>query len=263
VVLALYHAEPVANSMKALVCLHEKGLAFESRYVDLLKFEQHEPAFVAINPNGQVPVLVHDGAVVTESTVINEYLDEAFPERPLKPADAFGRARMRIWSKYVDEQFCPALSMWGWHRMVRQVALSVERETFLKLLERIPLKEQRDKWATIAGDSFSADQLAESRRRLADAVARMEAILAGSQWLAGAGYSLADVNTFSMASGAVRMFPELGEGKPRFENWLARMTARPAVRAALATPSRAPLALASDLDPRPDVAAAASGRRRA
>jgi glutathione S-transferase len=69
--LELYHAEPVANSMKPLICLHEKGLDFVSHYVDLLRFEQHAPEFVKINPNGQVPVLVHDGNAITESTVIN------------------------------------------------------------------------------------------------------------------------------------------------------------------------------------------------
>ena len=57
----LYHAEPAANSLKALLSFKEKGLEFESVYVDLHKFEQHEPWFVAINPEGQVPVLDHDG----------------------------------------------------------------------------------------------------------------------------------------------------------------------------------------------------------
>ena len=81
--LELYHAEPVANSMKVLLCLKEKGLEFKSHYVDLLAFEQHEPWFVALNTNAQVPVLVHDGKVITESTVINEYLENVFPEAPL------------------------------------------------------------------------------------------------------------------------------------------------------------------------------------
>jgi glutathione S-transferase len=67
--LHLYHAEPVANSMKSLLCLREKGLDFASHYVDLLRFEQRGEDFVKLNPNGQVPVLVHDGAVITESTV--------------------------------------------------------------------------------------------------------------------------------------------------------------------------------------------------
>ena len=101
--LELYHAEPVANSMKPLLCLKEKGLAFVSHYVDLLKFEQHRPEYVAINPNGQVPTLVHNGAIINESTVINEYLDEVFPEVPLRPSNPVDRARMRIWSKFIDE----------------------------------------------------------------------------------------------------------------------------------------------------------------
>jgi glutathione S-transferase len=79
--------------MKSLLCLKEKGLEFVSHYVDLLRFEQHQPDFVKVNPNGQVPVLVHDGAVITESAVINEYLDDAFPEVPLRPADLVRLAR--------------------------------------------------------------------------------------------------------------------------------------------------------------------------
>src|ERR1700680_20480 len=125
--LHLHHAEPVANSMKSLLCLKEKGLDFVSHYVDLLRFEQHRDDFVKLNPSGQVPVLVHDGAVITESTVINEYLDEVFPEPPLHSDDPVARARMRVWSKFVDEYFCPALSMIGWHHMVRIVAKRLKK----------------------------------------------------------------------------------------------------------------------------------------
>ena len=92
--LELYHAEPVVNSMKCLHCLKEKSLDFVSHYVNLLLFEQHSPEFVKLNPNGQVPVLIHDGAVITESTVINEYLDDVFPQVPLRPASFVERARM-------------------------------------------------------------------------------------------------------------------------------------------------------------------------
>ena len=65
--LELHHYEPYANSMKCLICLEEKGLAFTSRYVDILRFEQHAAAFLKINPNGQVPVLVHDSKTIVES----------------------------------------------------------------------------------------------------------------------------------------------------------------------------------------------------
>ena len=240
--LELYHAEPVANSMKPLICLKEKGLDFVSHYVDLLRFEQHAPAFVKINPNGQVPVLVHDGGIITESTVINEYLDDAFPDMPLRPRDLVARARMRVWSKFIDEYFCPALSMIGWHIMVRRIAKAIDKNEFEKLLERIPLQEQRDKWATIAGESFTEEQLADSRRRCGVSIQRMEEILKKYKWLACDEYSLADVNSYSMAAGMPRLMPEHMNEKnaPRALEWLARMDERPAVKAALAMPNKVP-----------------------
>jgi len=243
--LELYHAEPVANSMKPLLCLKEKGLAFVSHYVDLLKFEQHRPEYVAINPNGQVPTLVHNGAIINESTVINEYLDEVFPEVPLRPSNPVDRARMRIWSKYIDEYFCPALSMLGWHAMVRKVAQSLAKNELEEMLSHVPLKEQRDKWATVAGESFSAEQLADSRRRLGVSIQRMEKILTESEWLAGTTYSLADVNSYSMVAGVPRLAPEHMSAKttPRTVAWLEKMNARPAVQAALAMPNKVPEAL--------------------
>jgi len=243
--LDLYHAEPVANSMKVLLCLKEKDLAFVSHYVDLLRFEQHRAEFVAINPNGQVPVLVHDGAVITESTVINEYLEDVFPEVPLRPSDPVHAAQMRVWSKFVDEYFCPALSMIGWHTMVRKVAQSLNKDQLDEVLERIPLKEQRDKWATIAGESFTPAQLAESRRKIGVSIERLENLLKVSEWIAGPGYSLADVNSYSMVAGVPRFFPDLMNEKltPRSVGWLQRMNERPAVKAALAMPNKVPEAL--------------------
>ncbi len=240
--LELYHAEPVANSMKVLICLKEKGLDFVSHYVDLLRFEQHEPEFVTLNPNGQVPVLVHDGAVITESTVINEYLEDVFPEPRLRPRDPVSRAQMRIWSKFVDEYFCPALSMIGWHILVRRIAQAIDKDELEKILERIPLKEQRDKWATVAGSSFTEEQLADSRRKLGVSLEKMEAILKERKWLACNEYSLADVNTYSMVAGLPRMMPDLLniDTAPHVLDWLNRMNARPAVQEALEMPNKVP-----------------------
>jgi glutathione S-transferase len=243
--LELYHAEPGANSMKCLHCLKEKQIEFVSHYVDLLRFEQHSPEFVKLNPNGQVPVLVHDGAIITESTVINEYLDEVFPEIPLRPADPVGRARMRIFSKFVDEYFCPALSMWGWHIMVRRIAQSFAKDEFEKILGRIPLKEQRDKWATVAGDSFTPEQLEDAKRKIGVSIERMEKILSESRWLAGPTYSLADINAYPMVAGVRRTFPEILNASvaPKSWAWLETVEERPATQAALAMENRVPQTL--------------------
>lgn len=237
--LKLYHAEPVANSLKSLIPLHEKLLPFESIYVDLHKFEQHEPWFVAINPEGQVPVLDHDGVIVTHTTVINEYVEDAFPEaRPLRPSDAAGKARMRYWNKFIDEHVMNYVSMHGWHRMVGVIARGLESGEFAKLVERIPLHEQREKWKT-ARSGFSEADLGNATRKIEVAVDKVEAQLRLTPWLAGEMFTLADVNFFSHCGMMLaRMFPELGKAArcPRLLDWEARVRARPGVAAALRMP---------------------------
>jgi glutathione S-transferase len=239
--LKLYHAEPAANSLKALLSLKEKALPFESIYVDLHKFEQHEPWFVAINPEGQVPVLDHDGVIITHTTVIGEYLEDAFPEAPpLRPADPVGKARMRYWNKFVDEHVMNYVSIHGWHRMVGVIARSIESDEFERLVARIPLYEQREKWRT-ARSGFSEGDLANATRKIEVAVDKVEKQLAQTPWLAGSMYTLADINFYSMCGMAVqRMFPEMNVEKraPRLVEWVARMNARPGVKAALAMPNK-------------------------
>ena len=234
--LELYHAEPGANSMKPMLCLKEKGIEFVSRYIDFRKFEQHDPEFVKINPNGQVPVLVHDGRIITESTVINEYIEDVFPGVPLRPVDPYFRAQMRVWTKFIDEYYCPALSMIGWHLRVRNLLKDMSQEEIRTMLEKVPLEEQKQKWATVAGESFTEEQLADSRRRLKVSLDRHEERLRKWKWLAGPEYSLADVDDYPMTAAMPRLFPEIFNDKdtPRSVGWLQRMNDRPAVKAALA-----------------------------
>lgn len=234
--LELYHYEPYANSMKNMVALYEKGVEFVSRYVDILKFEQHADWFVKLNPNGQVPVLVHDGKVIVESTVINEYLDEVFPQVPLRPADAFDRHRMRVVSKWTDEILMPSVSMLGWHIRFQPFAKSITEEEFHRRLAKIPLQEMRDKWVTTRNGAFTENELNASRRKIRWMSGKMEEILAQAPWLAGDHYSLADINTYPMIEGATRLYAEFcnRDNIPNCMDWLARISERPAVKAAFA-----------------------------
>ncbi|MEP7007594.1 MAG: glutathione S-transferase family protein, partial [Sphingomonas bacterium] len=168
--LKYYHAEPLANSLKSMAPLFEKGLAFESVYVNLHKFEQHSEWFTAINPEGQVPVLDHDGTIITHTTVINEYLEDAFPDTPpLRPNTPEGNARMRYWNKFVDEHVTNHVSMHGWHRMVRIIARKIDSGEFEHLMERVPLPDQRKKWMA-ARSGFSDEQLANATEKVEYAV---------------------------------------------------------------------------------------------
>lgn len=238
--LELYHAEPLANSMKVLLALTEKQLPFRSHYVDLHRFEQHEPWFLAINPSGQVPVLVHDGATIVESTVINEYLEDVFPEIPLRPASPLQAAQVRIMAKYVDDHVMPSVSMIAWHFRVRAVAQRTDPEEMAARIARIPLATQRAKWATIAGASFSEEELALSRARIGEAAAKFEAALREHEWLGGESYSLADINAFSHIGARFAWFPEAFSqaATPASLAWAARMEERPAVRILTAMENR-------------------------
>ncbi len=113
----LYHWEPNANSGKPMLALMEKGVAFNSHYLDLLSFDQHKPDYLAVNPQGTIPAMTHGHRVLTESTAIMEYVDEAFDGPQLMPTDAQARWRVGWWTSGYEwsgvsvEEF-PHLQRW-------------------------------------------------------------------------------------------------------------------------------------------------------
>jgi glutathione S-transferase len=105
-----YHHGSSACAAKVRFALEEKHLRWTGHVVDIFRGEQFRPEFLPLNPKAVVPVLVHEGFVIAESTVICEYLDDAFIERPLYPETARARAQVRLWTKAVDEELHPACS---------------------------------------------------------------------------------------------------------------------------------------------------------
>ena len=230
--LKLYSFGPGANSLKPLLALYEKGLPFESRFLNPGKFEHHEDWFKQINPNGQVPALDHDGRIITESTVICEYLEDVFPDAPpLRPADPYLAAQMRIWTKWVDEYFCWCVSTIGWHRRVGVMARAYSDEAFEAYVKRIPIYEQQVKWRR-AREGFPQDLLDEEMRKIAFSVKKLEARLRESVWLAGPDYTLADICNFAIANGMENNYAELVNDKdtPHLIDWIKRINDRPACR---------------------------------
>jgi glutathione S-transferase len=231
----LYHGGAAANSLKALLPLFEKRVDFKSRLMSLVNFEQHEPWFVKINPLGQVPVLVHDDRVLNESTLINEYVDDTFPGLPLKPSDAFGRHQMRLWTKFVDEYFCPALSFLGWHAMIKNAVAHLSKEEFEAKVARIPLKEQQDKWRESAAQKWTPEQLDDWHRKVKVSIERIEHGMQGV-WMMGEQFTLADVSVFAMLINMPVRYAEIvnERASPKVIAWYARMLARDSVKQALA-----------------------------
>lgn len=232
--LELYHWEPTVNSGELLICLREKGVAFVSRYVDLLRFEQHSSRFLALNPRGEVPVLVHEARVLTETTLVLEYLDEVFTDVPLTPESLVERYCMRIWTKLANDYYAPALTLIGWHeRMASQIS-ALDREVFRTRADWLP-EDRRALWQSALDDAYAAGYLARADQQLEVVARRMEEALSGTEWLAGERYSLADIAMYPATSALQALRPALVSrgGSPRLAAWLDRMRARPAVQAAL------------------------------
>jgi glutathione S-transferase len=238
--LKYYHAEPLANSLKSMIPLIEKGLPWQSIYVDLHRFEQHQPWLSRSTPKGRCRCSITTASSSRTRLSSNEYLEDVFPELPLRPRDPLGATRMRYWNKFCDEQVMNYVSMHGWHRTVGVIARSVESGEFERLMERIPLPDQRTKWRT-ARSGFSEQDLAHATEKILYAVDKVERQLGETTWIAGNDYTLADINFFSYCGVSVeRMFPEMEIGKrcPRLVAWGERMRARPAVKRALAGEDR-------------------------
>jgi glutathione S-transferase/GST-like protein len=224
----LYHWEPNAACARVLIALTEKGLEFQSHYVDVLAFEQHRPEFLKLNAMGETPVLVQGDEAFTESSYICEYLDELEPERPLMPKAPLARWKARAWQKYVDDYLAASISDLAW------AAYGQKGGNFEAVAERVPVKERRDVWTRLA-KGLGEDDLDKARERVRLCVEKMEADLAAGPWLAGDDYSLADIAVYAYAAYLPKLTPELVDAAaaPRSADWLKRMGERPAVRAAM------------------------------
>jgi GSH-dependent disulfide-bond oxidoreductase len=233
--LTIYHWEPNANSGKPILAAFEKGVAFESVYVDMLGFEQHQPEYLKVNPNGTVPAMVHDGKLVQESTVMMEYIDDAFEGPSLRPVDAHERWRMRWWGRFFDQFVGPSISMFGWSFFVGPAVRERDPEELRARIERIPLKERRIAWSKAIYGTFSPDEMQESARRIAFGVGHLEDALSEHPWVAGSTYSIVDIAGFNMMAGLPVMMPDVvsDEKTPHILKWLRTIYRRPAVGKAL------------------------------
>jgi glutathione S-transferase len=109
----LYSGPLSLFSRKVEIALREKRLAFDRVMVPFSQAEGYFPKHsdvLAANPKGQVPVLVDGDPTLFDSTVINEYLDEAHPKPPLLPCEPAGRARCRLLELAADEVLLPRIA---------------------------------------------------------------------------------------------------------------------------------------------------------
>ncbi|MBI1778950.1 MAG: glutathione S-transferase family protein [Proteobacteria bacterium] len=199
----LYSGPLSLFARKVEIALHEKQLAFERIMVPFTQasgYSPKHPAVLAANPKGQVPVLVDGDLTLFDSTVIFEYLNEAYPEPPLYPPSPPERARCRLIELNADEILLPPL-----------VRLMKRTEPPDPNPERQKLREA---------------EAVEAERTLLGHYARLEAELADQEFFCGR-FSVADIALFMSILFALRLRGPRLEANKGLARWYERVGARP------------------------------------
>ncbi len=189
----LYHNAMSTCSQKVRFALAEKALAWQGRHLNLRAGDQQQPAYLRLNPNAVVPTLVNAGTVVIESTVINEFIDDAFPSPVLRPEAPAERAKMRLWTKQLDEGLHAATSVISNAIAFRHQKIARGQAAVEQLLANIPDPNKREQQRSTLVDGARSPFFADAVIKFDALFARMDAALADQRWLTGQQFSLADI----------------------------------------------------------------------
>src|SRR5437899_351630 len=228
----LYNAPQSTCSQRVRFVLNAKGLPFEEVKLDLLEGDQLKPDYLALNPNGVVPTLEHDGNIVIDSSVIIEYLDEIAPEpESFTPRDPVARARMRALMRFIDEMPAAAVRVPTFNLAFLPRFAAMSEQEFVAFAESKPLRKEF--MLKMGREGFSEKDMNEALDRLGRTLMRMESAIrsSGGPWLQGKRPTLADV---AVMPAIVRM-ADLGldtmwKEKPLIARWFDAIRSHPAFK---------------------------------
>ncbi|NQV55236.1 MAG: glutathione S-transferase family protein [Rhodospirillales bacterium] len=225
--LELYHNDMSTCAMKVRMTLAEKGLEWKGHHLDLRAADQLKPEYLKMNPNGVVPTLVDFGQVIIESTVINEYLDDAFPQIPLRPHGARPRAQMRMWTKKLDEGLHNHTSTISSAMAFRYQFVDQGTEALEKMFAAMPDPAKRERRKDLITNGIRSNIFPDALRAWNKTLGEMEEALSNSPWLTGSEFSLADISYAPyMTRWDHLQLNEMWANRPRLADWYDRIRQR-------------------------------------
>jgi glutathione S-transferase len=240
--LELYTSEPNTFFLKPLIALHEKRATFTSRWLDtdaLAHFATGKSDEVEANLHleREGPLLDHDGTLISGSYFMLEYIAETLPGVALMPAAPYDCYRARASGQFLGAHLGSLVPILGCVKYTAPRLSALDRATLESTLARVEPLERRNAWLALLNGTYTPQILTTAHERLQLPVARIEKTLADGEWLAGPAYSIADIDAFAMLRPLPDLAPALVNPRdtPRIADFLARIEARPAVQAALAT----------------------------
>jgi glutathione S-transferase len=196
----LYDFLPCPFGQKVRIALAEKSLSYELASIDISKGEQRLPEIRRLNPYGRVPILVDEDTVVYDSTIINEYLDDEYPDPPILPRIEYSslRARARLFEDFADTSFTPQVG-----QLMAEMAKGEGERDQNRLL-----------------------RLRQTIERVLDYVNRE---LQGQHFLAGE-FSVADIGFVPRLVILGQLGIEAGASRSNVDTWLRRLLERPSIQ---------------------------------
>ncbi|HEY2387533.1 MAG TPA: glutathione S-transferase family protein [Candidatus Binatia bacterium] len=229
--LVLYDAPGSPCARRVRIVLLEKGLGWETRLVDLMRMQQKDPAYLALNPNGVVPTLLHGDRVLYESNVITEYLDEIFPEPRLYPVDPWRRAQAKMWQAFelaMAKEFRPLMYM----RVIGPIDRLRPRHEVLADARRSTDDPSHLDWIqrVYDGTAVAETEATLLARQLYGRLDRLERALDGRTFLVDDTFSIADVSVLPrVAMYPMVQLPIEPQRYPNVGRWLADAGQRPSL----------------------------------
>ncbi|HME29078.1 MAG TPA: glutathione S-transferase N-terminal domain-containing protein [Pseudolabrys sp.] len=226
----LYNAPQSTCSQRVRFVFNAKKLPFEEVKLNLLEGDQLKPDYLKLNPNGVVPTLDHDGAIIIDSNVITEYLDEVAPGSRFTPEDPVRRARMRALMHFIDEMPAAAVRVPTFNLAFLPSFQKMGSEAFAAMAASKPLR--REFMLSMGQTGFPKHEMDAALARLRRTYERMDAEIekSGGPWLLGKQITLADV---AVMPSLVRIH-DLGmpdwQDLPRIATWFDNIRAHPAFK---------------------------------
>lgn len=234
--LKLYRSKNSICTQKVLITLAEKGLDYETAEVNLFLNEQYSPDYLKINPKGVVPSLDHDGAIINESTLICEYLEDVFPSVQLVPSDAFLKSQMRLWSKAIDEGIFEATRELSFSAMFREKLKNMSEEQRQTRFANVGDPERRARYISTFENGAESHYVLEGIANFEKLFKNMDKALAGgNDWLLGDDYSLADINVIPYVARLhfLSFLDIWTDDRPNIQAWFERAQLRPSYAVAI------------------------------
>jgi len=231
--LVLYHHNSSVCAAKIRIALAEKKLKWDSRLLEL-NGDQFDPNYLTLNPNAVVPTLVHNKRAVIESTIILEYLDDAFPEHCLRPVDPYYMAQARLLMSKLDAgvasiHYSASVVTYGiaYRHQLIETAGGMDRNRLIAAIDQNMNVKSRRWLQDVVFNGIHSPIFLQALLNFDRLLAEFEGLLSSTKWLSGDSYSISEASfTPYMVRLDLLQLNFLWRDRPHVAAWYERLKKR-------------------------------------